>query len=990
MKTSHNLALLIGLFVVAIGAGPAARAANAASPAAAQSSQTTAIVGQVSNQATGVYLQGATVTVEGSTISAYTERDGSYRLGVAPGNYTLVASYSGLDVARTTVTVSAGESVRRDFELTADIYKLSPFVVATEREGNALAMTIQRQAPNVKNVVSADAFGSLSGNPAEVLERIPGVVVERVGGDARFISIRGVPGDLNSIQIDGNRRASVGNRGMLFESIGSDHIESIELIKSPTPDMDADAIGGTVNLKSRSAFDLTGRRLNFSVGGLTGWRRYQQPRPSGTLYYSDVFDVMGGSRNFGISLTGNFRQHIAAMDFSTMNYQNTPNQPAFMHSLSFDGRINLRSRWGGGLKLDYKISDGNTLFANFTLSPHSERAHVPVYTVSTAQTVATLNAAGQPTGTGAIMPGYTKDRTEARNVTNSQVAQSYLHRERDNDAYSAQIGGRVQRPAYELDYDVSYSTSQQKQFYHQSSALVRGVGFIFDRTDTVHWTPELTFTSGADPMNLNNYVNGLLLRFDQPTKGSIVGSQVNYLRRFDAVVPAFLKAGLKFRSEEQEVRDRSQRWNIVGTDGVQSNGDENLSQFVSEAWSYRPYGGHYPAIPVISPKEMKEHLAASPALWREDVVYGTTQRLNNNQDLEERVLAGYIMGNVRLGRVSVLGGVRVEQTDIDAEGPQNRITAEERARRAAWVGPVTDAENIRRIEAQYSGRRTVTSEYRKVFPGLHFKYEPIHGLILRTSYATSIGRPAFGTLLPRDTIDEDNRILNVNNTGLRPQYSSNFDATAEYYFEPVGQFSVGVFLKEINDFIYNTTGTFIGSGPDNGFNGDFEGFELRSQANGGFARIRGWEANYRQQFTFLPGWLGGFGALANYTWLETEGDYGGSAVQTTGTLANFTPRAANIGISYIRGKFNIRLTYGMSGETLLAYNAQQHLRRYRLQGDRIELKTRYPISRKLDVYVDVYNLTNDKLRDVFAVPDRPRSILDRNDPQIHFGINGKF
>ena len=273
----------------------------------------------------------------------------------------------------------------------------------------------------------------------------------------------------------------------------------------------------------------------------------------------------------------------------------------------------------------------------------------------------------------------------------------------------------------------------------------------------------------------------------------------------------------------------------------------------------------------------------------------------------------------------------------------------------------------------------------RTFPGP--AYGP-QGLRERTRFGPD--EPAFGTILPRDNIDEDNKILNVNNTGLRPQYSNNFDATVEYYFEPVGQFSVGVFLKEISDFIYNTTGTIIGSGPDNGFNGEYEGFELRSRANGGFARIRGWEANYRQQFTFLPGWLGGFGALANYTWLETEGDYGGAAVQTTGTLANFTPRAANVGISYIRGKFNIRLTYGMVGETLLAYNAQQHLRRYRLQGNRIELKTRYPIARGIDVYVDVYNLTNDKLRDVFGVPDRPRSILDRNDPQIHFGFNGRF
>ncbi|MBI4626421.1 MAG: TonB-dependent receptor [Verrucomicrobia bacterium] len=960
--------------------------------ASAQPQPAGTIVGQISNQGTGAYLEGATVTIEGTDIGTTTERDGSFRLAVAPGTHTVVATYSGLDPERATLVVSPGQPAHRDFALTSQIYKLSPFVVATEREGNALAATIQRQAPNVKNVVSSDAFGSLSGNPAELLERIPGVVVDRVGGDARYIFIRGTPGALNSIQIDGNRRASYDNdRGMAFESIGSDHIESIELVKSPTPDMDADAIGGTVNLKSRSAFNLTGRRFTYSVGGLTGYRRYRQPRPAGTIFFSDVFNAFGGSKNLGISLSGNFRQHIASMDFAGVTqYQNTTASPAYMYNFSYDGRVNLRSRWGGGMKIDYRLSDSNTIFANFTMSPHSERAHVPVYTVSTAQTVATLDAQGRPTGTGAILPGYTDNRTEARAVTNSQLSQSYLHRLRDNDAYSAQFGGRLAKSGYELDYDVSYSISKQKQYYDQSSAVARGFGWILDRTNTSRWTPVLSFTDGPSPMNLDNYATNQLLRFHQPTSGELYGAQINYLKRFNLAAPALVKAGLKVRSEDQIREDVSQRWSYLGPDGVANSGDERLSQFQSESWTYRPYHGIYPAVPLISPDEMGAHLVANPNLWQEDVVYTTTQNLNNNQKLTERVTAGYVVGNVRINRFSILAGLRVERTELDAEGPQNHITAAERARRAAWVGPVTNAENIRRIKAQYGDRRTVSGDYQNVFPGVHLKYEPIRGLIFRGSYSSSVGRPAFGTILPRDTIDEDNKILTSNNTDLRPQYSNNFDATAEYYFEPVGLLSAGVFLKEISDYIYNTSGQIIGSGPGNGFDGEYAGFELRSQANGGFAKIKGWEVNYRQQFTFLPGWLGGFGAFANYTWLDTKGNYGGTTVQTTGTLPGFTPRAANVGLSYIRGKYNLRVAYGYAGEILSGFNAAPNLRNYRLASHRLDLKIKYRIWRNYDVYVDVYNLNNDKQSTVWGVHDRPRQILDRNDPQIHFGINGRL
>lgn len=958
--------------------------------ASAQSSLT----GVITNAGTGRTLDGARVTIKGTNREAIADHQGVYRFDDVPaGNVVLAVAYTGLKAAEVAVDIPAGTHHRRDIELTADIYTLDKFVVAGEREGLALAVTRQRQADNVKNVVSADAFGSLSGNPSELLERITGVVVERVGGDPRFISIRGTPGELNSIQIDGTRRATSGDRGLNFESIGSDHIESMELVKSPTPDMDADAIGGTVNLRSRSGFDLKGRRVTYALGGIIGYQRYPAPIAVGSFSYSDVLNAFRGDRNLGVSFSASFRQHLAAMDFTTMQYERTEQSPAYMYSLAYDGRMNRRTRYGGGLKLDYKLSDNNAVFVNFTYSPHTENSVVPITTVSTAQTVATLNAQGQPTGPGAILPGYTDDRTEARPVTQSQVALSNLHRQRDAEAWSMQVGGRWRRPGHELDYDVSYSRSHNNQYLHTVTAVARGVGWVFDRTGMSRWTPRITYTNGTDPTNLDNYVDNLLTHTHTPTTGEIQGGQVNYRKNFSLPVPAYVKTGLRIRREEQLLENFSRRWRYAGPDGRLNSGDERLSQFqdLNLSSGYRPMHGVYPAGPIMSPDAMRTHKDQNLPLWQEDVAFGSANPLTGRRLMKETVQAGYVMGHTRINGLTILAGVRIEETDIWAQGPLDQITAGERARRAAWVGPLTSDEIIRRNQAQFGQRRTVSRDYRNVFPGLHLKYELANGLLTRASYSSSIGRPGFGSIIPNDNIDEDNRIVRANNPGLRPQYSDNFDATVEYYFEPAGQLSLGVFLKEISDFIYNTSGQLIGAGADNGFNGDYAGFELRSQANGGWARIKGWEANYHQRFASLPGAWSGLGVFANYTWLDTKGNYGNpGAVQSTNTLAGFTPQAANFGVSYIRDKYNFRIVYGHNAETLIAFNAQPYLRRYRLATHRVDIKLKYVLSRRLDVYLDAYNLFNDKQAEEWGVLSRPRTILNRNDPQIHFGINGRL
>ena len=126
---------------------------------------------------------------------------------------------------------------------------------------------------------------------------------------------------------------------------------------------------------------------------------------------------------------------------------------------------------------------------------------------------------------------------------------------------------------------------------------------------------------------------------------------------------------------------------------------------------------------------------------------------------------------------------------------------------------------------------------------------------LRASYATNIGRPGLGQLIPNTTVNDENRTVSTSNPSLKPQNADNFDLILEYYFEPAGLLSAGVFLKEIKNFIFTAGGQTVGAGSDNGFDGRYEGYALTSQRNGGSARIRGLELNYQQQFTFLPGWL---------------------------------------------------------------------------------------------------------------------------------------
>jgi outer membrane receptor protein involved in Fe transport len=181
----------------------------------------------------------------------------------------------------------------------------------------------------------------------------------------------------------------------------------------------------------------------------------------------------------------------------------------------------------------------------------------------------------------------------------------------------------------------------------------------------------------------------------------------------------------------------------------------------------------------------------------------------------------------------------------------------------------------------------------------------------------------------------------------------------------------------------------VGSGANNGFGGDYVGYELTTRANGGSAEVRGLELAYQQQFTFLPGWMKGFGAFANYTKLETEGDYGGTRVGSTNTITGFVPEAANVGLSYIRTPISFRVQLKYKGKFLNTYNDSPARLVWGMPQTVVDIKAVYNINKRFGLYFDVYNIFNDANRLFEWEYGRPQNT--RKDSVMFLaGINGRL
>ena len=971
MQPRLSLPRLLCAATLALFCSPPARAAEAG-----------AVNGRVRNLATGAYLEGAQVTLQPGGRETLTARDGAFAFpAVAAGRYTLTFTYTGLDPQAFPVDVTAGRTESRDIALTSRAYALEAFTVAGEREGNALAVTQQRQAPNVKNVISADAFGNVADqNLGNLLMRLPGVAEEILEGEVASVAVRGIAADMNAVTVDGTRSATGNtgtfNRGFAIDRIPADFVERIEVTKALTPDMDGDSIGGAVNLRTKSPLDRRGRFFSYMAG--TSWNLDRDSfSPIGSVTYSDTF---GADQRAGVLFTSSNNRTHKPRDSVYQNWQATADTAApayfWMSNLGED-RLE-HERTGLGARVDVKAGTAHrfslsTMYSEYT--DRLDRRHL-VMTPTAAQ----------------IRPGWTATVTE---TFNHPASLSQNHRVRGADTLNVVLGGEWRRPRGLVDYGVNVSDSRGTEDRIIPTVQVNGTGFRFERADPAH--PTITQTAGRALTDRTDQVLTSLAFQDFDDRDAIRGLHLNWREGLPAAWRANVKAGLRWRGQERERRQQRPTYGFVGADGVAGRNpatglnDDSIAQFNDPGYRYGSARGRYAPIPSLSPGLLTAHWRANPGQWVENVLATTRDALQYNGRVTEAVGAAYVMGDVRLGRIDVTGGVRVEETRLTGRGVRQEITPAEQARRAAWVGTVTNDELRRRTIAEWSNVRAEEGRYRNVLPSLHFKGTLAANLQARASYSTGIGRPNFSNLLRTTTVNHETQRVVAANPDLRPQQTRNYDLSLEYYFEPAGYLSAGLFRKDIRDFIFGSTGAVIGTGAANGFDGDYEGYQVSMEMNGGRARVQGFELAYQQRFSNLPGLWRGLGVMANYTRLTSRGNYSAAGGTQGGLeLAGFMPETLNASVSYALRSWEVQVKYTRRAANLRDYNVNPLLRVYYYAKDNVDLNLKYNWSPRLTFFADVINVFDDPIADAYVyVPQRMR-LHQVFTTAVKAGISGRF
>ena len=598
--------------------------------ASACSSQLALAEGQIKGsyitEANSFALEGAIVRLEELNLETRTARDGSYVFpSVKAGQYTLTIQYIGAEKQIRTVEVVDGESRQEQFVLSKNAEEV---LVIGQAAGFNNALNQQRVADNIVSVVNADAIGQLpDANAADALKRIPGVSVELDQGEGRKVSVRGLSPDLNSVTVNGAVLPSPNpdDRSVNLDVISSDILESLEVTKSLTPDMDANSIGGTVNIKSLSAFDRDGYYQKFTFeGGYDDHSGETSPKVAATV--SNTFSLGEGKDNLGVAAALSWhKREFGSENIETGGSWDFDSDPALMEEVELRDYEITRERLSATLNFDLRLNENTDLYLNTLYSKYTD--------TELRNALIMEFDGGAQAGTPATIDGAAerelKDREEVQTI------------------YSVLAGGSTRLDDWTLDYSLAHSYAEEDKPDSVESVFVdqtEGLSASFNDTRK----PSIT---GDGPLfDANNYVfDGAELANGKSTD-EINSLKLDFTRDFEFNNnPALVKFGTKLSQRERESQEQ-----------VYSVGDtgDSMTGHSSGNVDYDP--GQFG--PGINPSSVRALIA------------GETQELEakdsvvNDYEMSEDIQAAYLMGRIDINNWRFLAGLRYEGTDFEANG----------------------------------------------------------------------------------------------------------------------------------------------------------------------------------------------------------------------------------------------------------------------------------------------------------------------------------
>ena len=866
------------------------------------------ITGRILNEATGQYLRSATVTVVGTNVSTVAEAGGVYTLnGVPAGPARLSVVYAGLDPVEVTVNVAAGQTVTRDVGMSSraddsGVVKLGEFRVATERDGNFAAIQEQKSALEIKQVVASDAFGDVSeGNVGEFIKLLPGVMMDYVDADVRQVSIGGLDPKYATILMDGAPIASAGSsaigtgRAFEFEQLSIASIETVELSKTPTPDISGSALSGVVNLRSRGAFDRKGRLIRYSASvGLNSHqltlkktpgpsdRKLSKLMPNGSLEYSDVF----GER-LGVIAALNFSRVMGEQNILQYGYSVNANPADNQTELPRLSTIHLidapkiTSRGNANVRIDYKLSADAMVWGRMDYNVYSARNY---------QRNARFTFNNAINGPAANDPRDPAVEYSLLSQTSTNVS-AELHNGNGFNKHGATvtpaIGGNYRRGAFRVEAQAQMSRSTN--FYHDvemghfntaSTGLLPGLTMRWNRAEPGDAGVTVTQLTGADWRNLQSYPATPTMGFSRRTGKDQKWTAKTDLRYNFAnwKIPVVAKWGGDISESVRNI----DRFESGGT-AITYLGPDRLPNTGDEKWTAEPHytthnlaGGNLQNIPGLGRFERTREYGSNPERF---VSISPAQelmlKLRNHWDVKEQIDSVYSQLIFKLtSRLDVAPGFRMEKTRSTARGPTDR--GDDYAKRVLTGNPLATipTNTAEYYQARYGSDSINNSDYHTWLKYLHANYRVTNDFILRASFNNSITRPDLEFLTGSVTINEDVTppTAMIANPDLQPEHGRNLFFAAEYYFpKRAGFFTVTGTRRDIGNLIRTTT---VLLGPDEDFpnqdNLDLRGYRVTTRDNVAKAHVSSLEFSYRQNMVFLPGMWRGLSLFSNYTILHYD------------------------------------------------------------------------------------------------------------------------
>ena len=739
----------------------------------------------------------------------------------APITTSVAAGQDSTGTIPTTAAPPAATSTAASPTITPEAVELDRLVVRPQYESQLRAIDFKRASDAIQDTVSSDSMGQYPDkNVGESLSRLPGVSVTRDQGEGRFVVIRGLDAALNSVTVDG---VAIGtpeadSRAAPLDTLPSDSTERLTVVKSPTPDMPGDSVGGAIQVESASGFDRDGRNMRakaeLSHQDLSG-----QTSPKASFNYSDVF----AGNTIAVALGMSYQDRNYESDNIETEYDTDfSDTPLALETQQRKYAIN-RKRTGVNLNLDWRPDRDNryylrSLFTDFT---DAETRQTSVISFSRNEEA---NAQGEDEIVNVTDLGGGRYRFD--DVDPGDFGRRVRWRTKQEDTSTVSAGGENRFGAAVLDYKLGYTKMRERvedeveaRFEYQSDENVaieldqgRGIPRYRINDDPLGgWLRNENYT-------LNRFVVSPIWVDDDETS-----AQVNF--RFDGAGMTW-KTGLLGRWRDRDV-------NIDETE-LREGPDLSPVDWTLSSPKYT-HGNMGDGISSWHMREFLRNRLGDYSARAQDIAANTEISLIEDYVSNEDILAGYLMATRDFGNLRMIAGVRVERTEFGATGN---------------VVDLEDEETIGRIT-----KREVSRSYTNVLPGLHLRYDTDNDWVFRGAFTQTVGRPTFGDISPRTKINRGDLEVELGNPQLDPYESRNLDLSIERYIGESGLLSIGLFQKRIDGYITDTLTRD---------SADYPNMIVTQPRNGDNAEVLGLELNWQQHFA--NGLLFGLSG----TWLDSE------------------------------------------------------------------------------------------------------------------------